>query len=459
MYVQRKDLIDRLYRLRHAETDKEGAIKLITGLYHCGKSSLVEDYILFLKDKGIRTEQIMTFHFERLRYDPICDPAALYNYIVRRMDHSHMNYLFLQEIRFVPGILQTIDSLSVKENLDIYITCSDEYFEREELPQMLFGKIERIHVLPLSLSEYGQLFDFGEPSPAGTDGSLISGEELYTGYVSCGGLPYLIMKGIPSVDSARDYMQGLYSTILVHDIIPHRQITDTGILEYLLYFLSQHTGELLSPKKISDLLRAAGRPINARTVDSYIEAFAQTFLLYRVRRYDLTKEEILQTLEKYYPADSGFTHYYLGIQTDPFSVGCMENMIFLEMKRRGYDVYLGKIYAAAVSFVCMKSFSGPYDSSAGISTKKTDHGRKEAETEEIKEAEIEKEKEKERIYIQVIRDMADTEGVKAAVRTLEKIKDNYPKLLISGKPAAWNHRGIRHVCIYDFLISPDSKTS
>lgn len=413
MYVQRKNLLEELYRLRNDINSGEGTVKIISGLYHCGKSSLMEDYELFLTQNGVRKDQIMSFHFERLRYDPICNEATLYNYVVRKMNKDRMNYLFLQEARFAPGILKTIDSLSIHKNMDIYITCSDEYLEREELSDMLFGKTVSFHVLPLSLAEYGQLFDFGETSP----GTSISKEELYTGYVSSGGLPYLLSRGLPSFDLARDYMQGLYSTILVHDIVPHRQITDTSILEYLLYFLSLHVGEILSPKKISDLLREAGRPINARTVDSYIEAFVQTFLLYRVKRYDLVKEEVLQTLEKYYPADTGFTHFFFGIQMDPLSSGTIETLVFLEMKRRGYDIYLGKIYSSGISFVCMKNT--------------------------------------ERVYIQVVSDMQDTGEVDQAVRSLQKLRDNYPKYLISGQELSWSHKGIRYISIYDFLLLND----
>jgi len=425
MKISRDELISRLYSLRN--TDKRRVIKVITGIRGCGKSSLMDLYADFLHRQGVSLSQIISLDFEALRYDPICSEGNLYNYIGGRIYPDRMNYLILQEIRYAENITKIIDSYSIYDNIDIYVTASNTYLTDEELPKMLFGSFIVISVFPLSFAEYCSAAPAAAPEHS-------RDAERYAGYLKDGAFPYITYKeaGIPAADTLMaplrqlsektlldNYIRGIYDKILVHEIIPHCQISDTDILEYLLYFISLHIGEILSPKKISDTLRLAGRPVNTRTVDSYLNAFAGTFVIFRAGRFDILKNETLKTLEKYYIADTGLRSHLFGLNNPADSLPLLENMVFIELLRRGYrKVCLGKAGPLELSFVAFESED--YTDSR-------------------------------RVYIQIADTVNDEKKLSDIMKPYKKIRDNYPKYIISFDDEKKDLRGVNHIPALDFL--------
>lgn len=482
MKINRDELIRRLHALEN--TPSRRLVKILTGIKSCGKSSLLEVFGDSLRLRGVPSERILRLDFEAQRYDPICDEDELYNFIAGRIVPGEKTYLLFSEPRFAGGIGRIIDSFYVYDNVDIYVSTSSAYFMEEDLRGLLFARFIQIPVLPLSLEEYETAWEKAEVSktpetPAAPDAWTAfenpedqedsSAEDPFHRYLQEGGLPCIARQRLSGRGPGgwmADYLQGLYSTILVQSIIPHRQISDTGILEYLLHFIAQHIGQLLSPKKISDLLRGAGRPTNIRTVDSYLDAFAANYIVFRVGRYDIKTGSFPRTLEKYYLADLSLRSLLFGMDNRPAEAesstenaagndtpaaeaedpeggarlparALLENLIFLELLRRGCQVYLGKFGKHQVSFA---AFEGQLET-APVPGAQGDGARKEPSvTPNTK-----------RIYIQIVDNIDDDAALKPALRTLARIPDNYPKYIISMSKEQRNFNGIEHIPAEKFL--------
>lgn len=392
--IERKDYLDFLIKLK----DKK-IIKVVTGIRRCGKSCLFSLYKKYLLDNGVKERQIISLNFENPRDNIYDDWRELYDDIDEILIPDKMNYIFLDEVQILEHFEKAVDGLFIKENVDIYITGSNSYMLSGELATYLTGRYMQLHMMPLSFSEYIGYY--------GNDNIT----KKYDNYIHNGGFPYLI--NLDNDDSLiRNYLDGIYNTVLLKDVISRNSVSDPMILESIIKFLFNNIGQLVSTNKIANTLISNNRKCSVNTVENYISYLTDSFLLYKVSRYDIKGKEYLKTGDKYYVCDIGLRNYLLGSTTDLGSI--LENIIFLELKKRGYDIHIGKIDDQEVDFVV-----------------KNNEGLK---------------------YIQVSLSVRDENTLKREIEALKKIDDNYPKILITLDQDNSDIDGIKIVSAIDFLM-------
>ena len=377
-------------------------IKVVSGIRRCGKSTLFDLFQESLRADGVEESQIIAVNFEDMENEPLCDYKKLYGYIKQRMLPGKMNYIFLDEIQHVPGYQKVVDSLFIKKNADVYITGSNAYFMSGELATLLSGRYVELKMLPLSFKEYVSAFD----ENAGV-------ESLYRNYIYNSSFPYTV--GLDSRRNIHAYLDGLYNTVVLNDIVARKQIKDPSILKSVLKFMFDNIGNLCTAKKIADSMTSAGRKISNHTVESYIDGITESLLMYRAGRYDIKGRDYLKLQEKYYIADIGLRYYALGTRNaDQGHI--LENIVYLELLRRGYDVYVGVIGNKEVDFVAQ------------------DH-----------DGNIE--------YYQVSLTVRDEATLKRELASLDSIADHNPKYLLTmdnDPPTSYN--GIRQKYVLDWLL-------
>lgn len=377
-------------------------IKVVSGIRRCGKSTLFDLFQESLCAEGVEESQIIAVNFEDMENEPLCDYKKLYGYIKQRMLPGKMNYIFLDEIQHVPDYQKVVDSLFIKKNADVYITGSNAYFMSGELATLLSGRYVELKMLPLSFKEYVSAFD----ENAGV-------ESLYRNYIYNSSFPYTV--GLDSRRNIHAYLDGLYNTVVLNDIVARKQIKDPSMLKSVLKFMFDNIGNLCTAKKIADNMTSAGRKISNHTVESYIEGITESLLMYRAGRYDIKGRDYLKLQEKYYVADIGLRYYALGTRNaDQGHI--LENIVYLELLRRGYDVYVGVIGNKEVDFVAQ------------------DH-----------DGNIE--------YYQVSLTVRDEATLKRELASLDSIADHNPKYLLTmdnDPPVSYN--GIRQKYVLDWLL-------
>lgn len=377
-------------------------IKVVSGIRRCGKSTLFDLFQESLCAEGVEESQIIAVNFEDMENEPLCDYRRLYEYIKQRMLPGKMNYIFLDEIQHVPDYQKVVDSLFIKKNADVYITGSNAYFMSGELATLLSGRYVELKMLPLSFKEYVSAFD----ENAGV-------ESLYRNYIYNSSFPYTV--GLDSRRNIHAYLDGLYNTVVLNDIVARKQIKDPSMLKSVLKFMFDNIGNLCTAKKIADSMTSAGRKISNHTVESYIEGITESLLMYRAGRYDIKGRDYLKLQEKYYIADIGLRYYALGTRNaDQGHI--LENIVYLELLRRGYDVYVGVIGNKEVDFVAQ------------------DH-----------DGNIE--------YYQVSLTVRDEATLKRELASLDSIADHNPKYLLTmdnDPPVSYN--GIRQKYVLDWLL-------
>ena len=293
--VERKEYLEKLI----AWKDKK-LIKIVTGVRRCGKSILLEIYQSYLKQHNVEKEQIIAINFEDLDYEELTDYKKLYNYLKEHLVTNKMKYIFLDEIQNVPDFPKVLDSLYIKNNVDIYVTGSNAYMLSSEIATMISGRYVQIEMLPLSFREYME-----------STGSMNDRGIKYAEYLQNSSLPYTLeLKNQPN--EIREYLEGIYNTIVVKDIVNRKKITDTMMLKSVLQFIFDNIGNPLSSKKIADTMTSAGRKIDTRTIEKYLEAFRESYIIYQTKRYDIKGKQYLKTLEKYYIVDIGMRYMLLG---------------------------------------------------------------------------------------------------------------------------------------------------
>lgn len=392
--IERKEYLDFLKKLK----DKQ-IIKVITGIRRCGKSTLLEMYKEYLKINDVKNNQIISINFEDPKEMIYEDWRDLYNSIESKLLNDKMNYIFLDEIQKIKGFEQVVDGLYIKKNVDIYITGSNSYMLSSELATYLTGRYMQIHMLPLSFKEFSEAFSFNNENQA------------YQKYIEYGGFPYLI--NLNNDDTLIfNYLDGIYNTILMKDVVNKNKITDVLMLESVNKFLLDNIGQFVSINKISNTLNSNNRSNSVNTIENYTKYILNSFLMYRIPRYDIKGKELLKTNEKYYACDLGIRRYVLGEVRDAGSI--LENIIFLELKRKNYEIYTGKNNDKEVDFV-VKNKDG------------------------IK-------------YIQVSLSVRDANTLKRELSSLETINDHYPKYLITLDYDTLNYNGIRQISALDFLL-------
>lgn len=391
--INRKEYLDFLIKLK----DKN-IIKVVTGIRRCGKSTLFELYKNYLHEIGVRDEQIISLNFENPSNMKFSDWKELYNYINDRVDSKKMYYVFLDEIQILEHFEKAVDGLFLNKNIDLYITGSNSYMLSGELATYLTGRYMQIHMLPLSFSEYLEYY--------GRDNEL----KKYNTYIENGGFPYLLNLDNNS-ELINNYLDGIYNTILLKDVVSRNNVKDTLILESIVKFLFDNIGQIVSTNKISATLNSNNRKNSVNTIESYLSYLLDSYLIYKVSRYDIRGKEYLKTGDKYYVCDLGLRNYLLGGIKDLGSI--LENVIFLELKRKGYQIYIGKYDDLEVDFVL-----------------KNNDGLK---------------------YVQVALSVRDEKTLERELNVLTKIKDNYPKYLITLDYDKVDHEGIRQIPALDFL--------
>lgn len=397
MLLQRKEYLDKLIAFR----DKQ-IIKIVTGIRRCGKSTLLRLYQDWLKAQGVSENQIISINFEDMDYEELTDYKKLYAYLKERLVRDNMTYIFLNEIQHVDNFPKVVDSLYIKEKVDIYMTGSNAYMLSSEIATLISGRYVQIEMLPLSFREY-----------MGSTGSMDDRGVKYTEYLENSSFPFTLeLKGHP--DEIRDYLERLYNTIVVKDIVNRKRITDTMMLKSVLRFVFDNIGNPLSSKKIADTMTSDGRKIDVKTVEKYLEALSESYIIYQAKRYNIKGKQYLKTLEKYYVVDIGLCFMLLGSrQVDAGHI--LENVIYLELLRRGYDVYVGKIDTFEVDFVAQNR--------------------------------------KGTAYFQVALTARDEKTLERELRPLQAIRDHYPKVLLTmdEDPEA-QYDGIRRLNARDWLL-------
>jgi predicted AAA+ superfamily ATPase len=332
--IERPDYLDQLIQFREKEL-----IKVVTGIRRCGKSTLFDLYCDYLRGKGVKKAQIIRINLEDPDYHEIQDYMQLYDFIKQRLQPDSMNYIFLDEVQNVPEFQKAVDGLFIKKNCDVYITGSNAYLLSGELATLLAGRYVEIKMLPLSFKEY--LTVVGDSTDL---------QMKYQNYIQNGSFPYVLQ-----LEKRRDihaYLEGIYTSIILKDILARYRIADAGLLDSVIRFMFDNVGNLCSATKISNTMTSAGRKIAISTVENYLTALVESFILYKASRYDVKGKQYLTTGNKYYLCDVGLRYYLLG--TKRADMGhILENVVYLELLRRGYEVYIGKVDTAEIDFIAI----------------------------------------------------------------------------------------------------------
>ena len=397
MMIQRDEYLKFLL-----EWKDQQIIKVISGIRRCGKSTLFELFREKLLQDGVDEKQIIDINFEDADNAELCDFKKLYDHIKGRMLPDKMNYIFLDEIQHVDQFQKAVDSLFIKKNADVYITGSNAYFMSGELATLLSGRYVELKMLPLSFKEYVSAFD-----------SSKSLEDLYNSYLYNSSFPYTV--GMTNRRNIHAYLDGIFNTIVLNDIVQRKKVQNPLMLKSVIKFMFDNIGNPCTAKKISDSMTSQGRKVSNHTVETYLEGLTDSLLMYRVGRYDIKGKDYLQLLDKYYIADIGLRYYLLGLnRTDRGHI--LENVVYLELVRRGYTVYVGKNGSAEVDFVVQ------------------DH---DGNTE----------------YYQVAWSVREESTLKRELGALESIQDHNPKYILTmdnDPPISYN--GIRQINVLKWLV-------
>ncbi|RRK30598.1 ATP-binding protein [Schaedlerella arabinosiphila] len=332
--IERPEYLEQLIRFREKEV-----IKVVTGIRRCGKSTLFDLYCEYLVQDGVSKDQIIRVNMEDPDYHDIRDYMQLYDWIRQQMHSEKMNYILIDEVQNVPEFQKAVDGLYIKENCDVYITGSNAYLLSGELATLLAGRYVEIKMLPLSFKEYLSALEDK------TDLML-----KYQNYIQNGSFPYVVQ-----LEKKRDihaYLEGIYTSIILKDIMARYRIADAGGLDSVIRFMFDNVGNLCSATKIANTMTTAGRKIAISTVENYLGALTECFILYKAGRYDVKGKQYLTTGNKYYLCDMGLRYYLLG--TKRADLGhILENVVYLELLRRGYEVYIGKVGIAEIDFIAI----------------------------------------------------------------------------------------------------------
>ena len=372
--IERPNYINELIKFK----DKE-LIKIITGIRRCGKSTLMDLYKNYLLQIGIEEKQIISVNLEDLKYNFIKDYMDLYNYINSQIMENKKNYVFIDEIQIIPEFQKVADSLYLNKNIDLYITGSNARLLSSELSTLLTGRYVEIKMLPLSFKEFVNAKNITDL------------ETAYKEYISFGSFPYTTQL---DEDEISKYLGTLFNDVIIKDVMIRKGISDEAMLKSVATFALDNIGNLLSTNNIANTMTSNGRSINVRTVEKYLEGFMESFFLYKADRYDIKGKQYLKTGEKYYVSDLGLRYFMLGRKIGDRG-HILENVIYLELLRRGYDVYIGKVDEYEVDFVAINS--------------------------------------KGKMYVQVCETLKDNENkiLTRELNSLEKISDNYTKIILT----------------------------
>ena len=380
-------------------------IKVVTGIRRCGKSTLFLLFINYLKSIGVKDDEIIHINLEDADYD-FSGYKELYDYVNKKINSKKKYYVFLDEVQNVKDFQKAVDSLYIKKNVDVYITGSNAYLLSGELATLLSGRYIEIKMLPLSFKEYVSAFQ---------DKNY---QQLFLDYMRNGGMPGCIDILKSSPNEVYKYLDSIFSTVVYKDIMARNNISDKLLLENILKFIFDSIGSPISTKKISDTLTSKGVPISNHTVEKYISAFLESFLIYRAERFDVKGKNLLVRDYKYYAVDMGLRSYLLGKKANSDMGHILENIVYLELLRRGFKVYVGKVDDLEVDFVA--------ENRDGLR------------------------------YFQVALSVRDEKVLERELKSLQKTKDFYPKMLLTlDMDLEADYDGITKMNVVDWLLKDE----
>lgn len=387
-------------------------IKVVSGIRRAGKSTLFEIYKDYLQKNGVEKNQIISINFEDLEYEEYTDYKKLYKFIKDNLLENKKNYIFLDEIQHVNKFEKVVDSLFIKENVDLYITGSNAYFMSGELATLLSGRYVELEILPLSFKEYCEGKKQQEIKKEGQELSK-SLMQRYNDYIFESSFPYTLQ--IDKKENIREYLMGIYNSVLLKDVVSRLKISDVMMLESVVKYMFDNIGNITAIKKIADAMISLGRKIDVKTVEKYLSGLIDSMILYKVNRYNIKGKAYLTNLSKYYIVDIGLRNQLLGNRNIDFG-HIFENIIYLELLRREKNVYVGQFGDKEVDFVVL-------------------NGEK-----------VE--------YYQVVLTVLDENTLKRELEPLKKIKDSYPKYLITLDEIGvnTNYDGIKVLNGLDWLV-------
>ena len=393
--------------IQHKDKD---LIKIITGIRRSGKSSILDLFHKYLVDSGVKEKNIIHINLESLKYRNLKDYLSFYDYVKKKIVKKGKTYLIFDELQSVEYWEKAIESFRIDYDVDIYITGSNAYFLSTELSTLLSGRYVEIPVMPLSFKEFLDFYKFK---------NKVSIEEKFQKFLQFGGMPVLREYEFDEIRS-NQVLEGIYSTVLIKDILMRVNSADQNTLQKIILYLCSNIGSITSPNNIGNVLSAEGNidkkknNIAGKTVEKYISYLRNAFFFYQISRYDIRGRQLLKTLGKNYIIDLGFRNMLLGYRdTDRGHI--LENIVFLELIRRNFKVYIGKIGDIEVDFVA--------------------------------------EKPNEKIYIQVTESMLSKETAVRELRPLQNIQDNYEKIILSlDRNYINSYAGIKNLNLIDWLL-------
>jgi len=315
------------------------------GVRRCGKSTLLELFRLELQKLGIEANQIQAYNFEDLENEPLKNYKKLHDHITANLVKNKKNYIFLDEIQIVPEFGKAVDSLYLKKNVDIYLTGSNSKMQSKDIANQIERQYVTMHMFPLSFKEYLSVYSFPD-----------SLERAFNDYIQYGAFPEVsnfinTHEGkIELQQMIKTYLSDLYDKIVLKDIVENKGISNTSRLESVIRFMAGNIGSETSINNISKTMTADGRKIDTHTTENFINAFCDSFILYKADRYDIKGKKLLKTLNKYFLVDTGFRYILLGDKKNDTG-HVLENIVYLELLRRGYNVYIGKTGEHEIDFV------------------------------------------------------------------------------------------------------------
>lgn len=408
-YINRKEYIDKLLSYK----DKD-FIKVVSGLRRSGKSTLLELYRKQLLNLGVGKRQIQFYNFELPENFVNKNWDDLYFDIKKKIQTDKQNYVFLDEVQNIPLFEKLVDGLFATKNVDVYITGSNAFLLSSELATLLSGRYIEISILPFSFNEYliARSID--------TNNKYLNYETLFFDYVNETSLPKGVELREDGYDKIYEYLEAIYATIIEKDITQRHQIKDKRAFENIVKFVASNIGNALSPNNISNTLKQDGQSVHHATVEKYLDYLVASFVFYKVNRFDLKGRKQLATQEKYYLVDVGLLNIFTGKERTTERGHILENIVYLELLRRGNKIWTGTSRNSEVDFVC-----------------------------KTKTGDIE--------YFQVAWQMTNDKTVEREFGALEKINDNYPKFLLTTDGFTQNRNGIKHLNVFNWLLETKEK--
>lgn len=401
--INRQNYIQQLEKLK----DKH-IIKVVTGLRRSGKSTLFEIFIQQIRDSGVSARNIQQYNFEKPIYPQEYTWRDIYKDILAKTDKDNMNYIFLDEPQQISEFERLIDALYVERYIDLYVTGSNAYFLSGDLATLLSGRYITIHILPFSFAEFCE----------SQKDTTLNKYELFNHYLYETSLPQGVLLRNQGTDIQNMYIQDVYNTIVEKDIRQRYTIQNSRSFDNLSKFLMGAIGSVVSPSNISKAMKQDRQDIHHNTVEKYIEYLVSAYVFYQVNRFDIKGKQQLATQEKYYLVDIGFRNLKLG-KFQYQDVGhILENIVYLELNRRGYQIWIGKIGEYEVDFI-VKNALNKFE------------------------------------YYQVAWSITDPKTAEREIRPLKSISDNYPKYILSTDIITAEIEGIEHINIVDWLLKKE----